>query len=303
MNVKSYKSVDLDYGKFMPELNGSLRPQPKHYYNSTLVIIDKSLYIITPKDEELHIFRLRPGEVVFSMIQKINLSELGTKTAAAKTARRSDVGEKNGNSKVNNQAVYVEYKNRLFKLNLNRLEFTETRLIDTAKQRNWNINRGFKLAASAETVYVGTKNGKLLQSIDGGDNWRNVTPNILTNFTHIKDMIWVGTTIYIATDKGVLSSKTGEQWRVLTDHTGTHINIDRFAKNEHDIYGANSTSIYQLDSHGKWEQISSNVPDSVISLAVNRNRVYIATKQHGIFHTSIKEETTGIRTVKNFPMK
>lgn len=294
-NGKLWKSVDLDYGKFIPKTYLLI--------NSTLVIVDKSLYIIRPQDEELYIFRLRPGEVMFSMIQKINLSDLQANSKIAKTALRSNVGEKNRNSKVNKHTVYVEYKNRLFKLELNRLELTETRLIDTAKQYNWNIDRGFKLAASAETVYVGTKDGKLLQSIDGGDSWRKVVPNILTNFIGIKDMVLVGTTVYVATDKGVLSSKTGEHWRVLTDDSGTHINIDRFARNEYDIYGANSTNIYRLESHGKWEQISSNVPDSVISLAVNRNNIYVATQQHGIFHTPIKKETPGIRTAKNSNMK
>lgn len=302
-NGKSWKSVDLDYGKFIPKLKEHLTPQADLYINSTLVIVDKSLYIITLQDEELHVFRLRPSEVVFSMIQKINLSELWANSEAVKTALLSDVGERNSNSKVNKQTVYLEYKNRLFKLDLNRLELTETRLIDTAKQYKWNIDRGFKLAALAETVYVGTKDGKLFQSIDSGNSWRDVTPNILTNFSDIKDIALAGTKVYVATDKGVLSSKTGEHWQVLTDDIGTYIIIDRFAINKYNIYGANRTSIYRLDSHGKWEQISSNVPDSVISLAVNRNKIYVVTEQHGIFHTLIKEETPEIRTAKNSPMK
>ncbi len=124
-----------------------------------------------------------------------------------------------------------------------------------------------------------------------------------TNFLHIEDIVFAGTTVYVATDKGVLRSKTGEHWQALTDNTGTHINIDRFAINEYGIYGANRSSIYRLDSLGKWEQVSSNVPDTVISFAVNMNNIFLATEQNGIYHTSIKEETSGIRTAKNFPMK
>ncbi len=158
-NGKSCKSVDFDYSdfddsKFIPKLKGHLIPQSNLHINSTLVIVNKSLYIITPQDEELHIFRLRPGEVVFSLVQKINLRELWTNSDAAKTIFISDVEKKNSNSKNNKQIVYVEYKNRLYKLDFNRLEFRETRLTDTAKQHNWNIERGFKLAGSAQTIYV-----------------------------------------------------------------------------------------------------------------------------------------------------
>jgi len=298
-NVMSWKLVDLDHSKFTPKLTGRLQPQAYLLVNSKLGVVDKSLYIITPQEEEIHIFRLRPGEVDFSMIQKINPGDLGENSEAAKTAVRSDIGGKHSNSKANKQIVYVEYKNSLFKLDLNSLEFTETRLIDSAKQYNWNIGLGFEFAASAETVYVGTQDGKLLQSTDGGKSWKDVTSNILPNFTRIKDIAFAGTTVYVATDKGVLSSKTGEHWQILTDDTGTHIIIDRLAINEYIIYGANNTSIYRLDPLGKWEHISHNVPDRVISLAVNRNIIYVATEKRGIFHTMIKEETLAIGTAND----
>ena len=292
----SWKSVNLDPSKFTPKLMGRLQPQTYFLANSKLAVVDKSLYIITPQEEELHIFRLRPGEADFSMILKINPRELRANSETAKTEVISDIGEKHSNSKVSNQKVYVEYRNSLFKLDPNSLEFTETRLIDYAKQHNWNIDLGFEFAASTETIYVGTQDGKLLQSTDAGKSWEDVTSNILPNFTRIMDIVFAGTTVYIATDKGVLSSNTEEHWQEITDDTGKHITIDRFAINEHIIYGANRTSIYRLDSLGKWKHISHNVPDRVISLAVNRNIIYVATEQHGIFHIMIKENTLAIGT-------
>lgn len=298
-NGTSWKSVSLDPSKFTPKLTGRLQPQAYLLVNSKLVVADKSLYIITTQKEELHIFRLRPGDVDFSMILKINPRELRANSETAKTGVISDIGEKHSQSKVSNQTVYVEYKNSLFKLDLNSLEFTETRLIDYAKQHNWNIDLGFEFAASAETVYVGTQDGKLLQSTDAGKSWKDVTSNILPNFTRIMDIVLAGTTVYIATDKGVLSSKTGDNWQILTNDTGKHITIDRFAISEYIIYGANNTSIYRLDPLGKWEHISHNVPDRVISLAVNRNIIYVATEQHGIFHTTIKEDTLAIGTAND----
>ena len=295
-NEISWNSVNLDPGKFTQKQTGRLQPKTYFLVNSRLVVVDKSLYIIIPQDEELHIFRLRPGEAVFSMIQKINPGDLWENSEAAKTAVLSDIGEKRNNPKANKQTVYVEYKNSLFKLDLNSLEFTETRLIDYAKQYNWNIGIGFEFAASAETVYVGTQDGKLLQSTDAGKSWKEVAQNILPNFTRIMDIAFARKTVYIATDKGVLSSNTGEHWQEITDDTGTHIIIDRFAINEYIIYGANRTSIYRLDPLGKWEHISHNVPDRVVSLAVNRNTIYAATERHGIFHTMIKEDTLAIGT-------
>lgn len=298
-NGASWNSVNLDPGQFTPKQTGRLQPQAYFLINSKLVVVDKSLYIITPQDEELHIFRLRPGEVDFSMILRINPRDLRENAEAPKTAAPSDIGEKRNNPKSNKQTVYVEDKNSLFKLDLNSLEFTETRLIETAKQYNWNVGSGFKFAAWGETVYVGTQNGKLLQSTDAGKSWIAVTQNNLPNFTRIMDIAFAGTTVYIATDKGVFSSNTGEHWQEITDGTGKHITINRLAINEYGIYGANRTSIYRLDPLGKWEHISHNVPDSVISLAVNRNIIYIATKQQGIFRTMIKEEISGIVTAND----
>ena len=36
----------------------------------------------------------------------------------------------------------------------------------------------FKLAVSGETVYVGKRNGHLMQSFDEGDTWNDVTANL-----------------------------------------------------------------------------------------------------------------------------
>ncbi|MCY4552548.1 MAG: hypothetical protein OXC79_02630 [Candidatus Poribacteria bacterium] len=39
----------------------------------------------------------------------------------------------------------------------------------------------------------------------------------------------------------------------------------------------------------KWEQISPVVPGKVLSLVVDRNRLYVATERRGIFHISLEE--------------
>ena len=112
---------------------------------------------------------------------------------------------------------------------------------------------------------------------------------------HIKCITrFVGTTVYVATDQGVLSSQTGKHWRMLTDIAGTHITIDKLAVNGPNFYGAGDMGVYRLDSNGKWKQVSSNIPDKVISLSARPDKLYIATKQSGIFHTSIEKEAPDV---------
>ena len=102
--------------------------------------------------------------------------------------------------------------------------------------------------------------------------------------------MFANSTVYVATDEGVLVSQNGEHWRVLTDGTGTRIVIDRFAVNHTHVYGADDAGVYRLDAHGKWNQISQSVPDKIVSLVVSNNRLYIATQQRGIFHIPLEEE-------------
>ena len=134
------------------------------------------------------------------------------------------------------------------------------------------------------------RDGKLFQSSDGGDSWRDITPSLPLSFTRFKEMVFAGSTIYIATDKGVLSSETGAYWRLLTDRTSERIVIDRFAADHTGVYGAGDTGVYYLDAQGKWEQVSLGVPGKVLSLIVDRNRLYVVTEQYGMFHTSLEGE-------------
>ena len=53
------------------------------------------------------------------------------------------------------------------------------------------IGEGFKLAVLGETVYAGNRNGKLFQSLDEGESWRDITPSLPLRFTRFKDMVFV----------------------------------------------------------------------------------------------------------------
>ena len=270
-------------------------------------IIDLQLSEITSIKDYLRIFQLSAGNNIFVPVQgaptferESSFVELLTEDPLPNKPEKNDNLSDTtylinkfdgiGGFAVTGQTFYAEWKQKLFKWKYGDPEWTDTGLIDTTEPRNTLLDRGFKLAASADTVYVGKRNGKLFQSLDGGKSWKNITPTLPLQFTRFKEIVFANSTVYVATDEGVLVSQNGEHWRVLTDGTGTRIVIDRFAVNHTHVYGADDAGVYRLDAHGKWEQISQSVPDKIVSLVVSNNRLYIATQQRGIFHIPLEAQ-------------
>ncbi len=192
-----------------------------------------------------------------------------------------------GGFAVSGRTFYAEYKRQLFKWNRGDSEWTDTGLIDTTELHN----NDFKLAVSGEVVYVGKRDGTLFQSLDNGKSWKNITPILPLHYVRLKEIIFAGKTVYVVTDKGVLSSQTGAHWRVLTDKMGQQTVIDSLAVDGTTVYGANNRSgIYRLDTDDRWKQIAPSIPDKVRDLAVNNGKLYIATPRSGIFHISLETQ-------------
>ena len=184
---------------------------------------------------------------------------------------------------VSGRTFYAQYKRKLFKWNPGDPEWTDTGLV--------GIDIPSVVAVSGKTVYFGNANGKLFQSFDSGDSWKDITSTLPIRFAHFKDMTFVGSTICIATDKGVLISHTGEHWQVITDKNRKHTVIDRFAVAGTTLYGVGDSGAYRLDPHGKWELLSSDVPNSPIaSLVISNDRLYAGTYDHGMFHISLEAQ-------------
>ena len=137
---------------------------------------------------------------------------------------------------------------------------------------------------------MGKREGALFQSLDEGESWRDITSSLPLHFTRFKDIVFVGSTLYVATDNGVMVSKTAEHWHVPTDSAGTRPIINRFAVDRSKVYGIGDAGVYHLDTHSRWKQISTDVPDEIRSLAITNDKLYSIVGRQGIFHTSLVSE-------------
>ena len=191
---------------------------------------------------------------------------------------------------VSGDAFYVTYQGRLLRWRRGEPEWFDTGLVDIYEPPNEDDPNRFILAVSGETVYVGKRDGHLFRSFDSGNTWKDLTATLPFQFKHFNEIVFAGSTVHVATDTGVLTSADGENWHKLTDKAGTRTIIDRIAVVDTTIYGAGDAGVYQLNNREKWEQILPEVPNNVISIAIDGDRLYIATKRSGMFHASLKKE-------------
>ena len=246
--------------------------------HSRLTVTDNMLYVISPGQVlyDVNVFRLSTDGNALVPIQAV----------PAFGAEQGNLSEIIGAFVVSGGTFYTEYQRKLFKWKPGDSSWKDTGLVDADDPSEGDLANGFRLAVSGETVYAGKRNGRLLQSLDGGNSWKDITPNLPLRFTRFKEIAFAGSTVYIATDAGVLASQTGGHWRVINDD----VVIDRFAVDGLTVYGAGDTGVYRLDVHSDWTQIFPGVPGKVRSLVVDRNRLYVATEQRGLFHISLDED-------------
>ncbi len=195
---------------------------------------------------------------------------------------------------VSDDTFYMEYNFKLFRWEPGDTEWYDTELEETAELDVdvWHkIMEGFKLTASGNTVYVGKRDGHLVVSFDRGNNWIDVTPILPFPVKVFKEIVFAGSTVYVATDAGVATSSDGKQWRAITDAAGTHLIMERLAVDGTNVYGVSEKRIYRLESDDSvWKQITPEVSDSVTSLAVDGDVLYVGTQSSGMLHFTVNEE-------------
>ena len=271
-------------------------PTTRATYESKLIVVGNILYSLSSVGDNVGIFRLSTDGDTFIPVQGVPVFDrrkLGYEKFYYKTKDQEYIRMfrlRTETAAASSDVFYVEYGGELFKWKLGDSEWTGTGFVDDGHRYDKKFGEGIKLAVLGETVYVGKRNGKLFQSLDEGKSWRDITSSLPLHFTRFKDIVFVGSTLYVATDNGVMVSQTAEHWRVLTDSAGERPIINSFAVDGSKVYGISDVGVYRLDTRSRWKLVSTEVPDEIVSLAITNDRLYSIVKGQGIFHTSLAEE-------------
>ena len=197
----------------------------------------------------------------------------------------------NGGFTIADNTVFMEYRRKLFKWHRSERWWFDTGLVDaTERAQGADTSKGFTLAASDTVVYAGKRNGSLFQSLNTGDSWKEITPELPFSFAYFQDIVFAGTTVYLITDQGVINSRDGINWNALTDTEGNRIPISRIAVDGNGVYGVCTQGVYRINPKtDTWVQILSEVPDETTALAVDRGILYIGTRHTGVLRLQLNE--------------
>ena len=257
--------------------------------DTLLHIKDMPTYVDSNHNEWLESVAYTSGTLDLDETDQANLFryQLGIEAAATKTT---------GEFAVSGDTFYIEYERRLYRWAPDDRKWHDIGMQDAPVFADFYATDGFQFAVFGEVIYLGKSNGQLFQSLDSGNTWRDVTAafpfplnrtesqdQLLRKLPHFKDIVFVGSTVCVSTSDGVSMSDNGENWHMLTDSTYTPIPMRQLAVNGMTLYGVSRTGAYRLNKDtGIWEQIASEVPGRVTSLAVTGNTLYVGTESRGI---------------------
>jgi len=214
-----------------------------------------------------------------------------------------------GSFAVSGDTYYVEYGKTLYRWKPGMSEWHNTGLVDKSEDAFASLfsgpfdystdvsasydtinAMGFKIAVSGSTVYIGKRGGHLFQSFDEGDTWNDVTADIPFRFEKFKAIVFAGSTVYVATDKGVAYSSDGTRWHATTDTESRALVASRLAVEGTTVYGQTDEHVYLLkEGSNIWEQATPELPSSVISFAVDGNTLYVGTAHRGVLRFELDE--------------
>ena len=196
---------------------------------------------------------------------------------------------------VNDRTYYVEYMHKLFKWEPNMAKWVDTGILDEGDsgESMWYSSTffdtiGFRLATSKNNVYVGKWDGHLMQSVDEGNTWNDVTANLPFSVVNFRAIVFAGNFVYVATDKGVVLSGNGTDWHTITNAEGTPLVMNRLVVNGATVYGESKQRIYRFNKDiGTWQEVTPEISYPVTCLAVDGNNLYVGTGGQGVLRFSL----------------
>ncbi len=222
---------------------------------------------------------LRKNAEIFS---KTGLDDKAVNELMGRTRRAFQKNARAGAFAVSGETFYLEDEQRkLFRRRLGESEWHDTGLED-ARALSLDDYDGFRLAAAGDVVYVGKDDGHLFQSRDSGDTWRDITAN-LPAFGSIQKIVFAGSTVFVATNAGVVTSSDSENWHLITDAVEVPIVMHELAVDGSRVYGAAAAAVYRLKRETlTWEEAASALPVGVTSLVVDGDVLYVGTEARGV---------------------
>lgn len=189
-----------------------------------------------------------------------------------------------GTLAISKNTFYVVSNGRLFKATLSDSEWTDTEF-DFEKSES---KYGVEIAVSDKNIYVGRRDTHLIQSVDGGKNWKDITSDLPIQFKYFNDITFVDSSVYVATNEGTITSDFGKDWYVMTDNYGKNVVIDKFYIDDKNIYGIDDyKGVYRLEDQNKWKLISPKIREPIQNFTILDNKFYINTTDKGIFKIPI----------------
>ena len=193
-----------------------------------------------------------------------------------------------GTFTVSDNTYFMEYNFKLFRWEHGDTEWSDTGLEETVELIPEIAKKDLQLAVSGNTVYVGKRDGHLVVSFDKGENWIDITPSLPFPVNAFNDIVLAGTTVYVATDVGIITSDDGRNWHAITDAERINLIMEHLAVDGTTLCGINNTGIYRLENN-VWEQVVSDAPDNVNSLAVDGNTLYVGTQDRSMLHFTLED--------------
>ncbi|MCG9132144.1 hypothetical protein J5I95_10720 [Candidatus Poribacteria bacterium] len=89
---------------------------------------------------------------------------------------------------------------------------------------------------------------------------------------------------------GVIRSRDGETWEVVTDVDGNRLIMDRIVVDGVLAYGVCDSGIYAADTQtNAWKRITAELPHTATAFAIDSRTFYIGTQQNGVFRFQLTE--------------